>query len=1135
MSSVSTAESDLDEQRQAAFLQLRPLCLSLMNSTTTSREKIQEVIRNINSLHSTLEAIPEASKVLDFNLIKYIFFPLSKLYNNSALRESDRFLEGFLNCIQFLLSTSWHNYMMPDQFKQLLILFVSIIGGSLSSGSKESVKEEKLIENNFISEETKLAGVKCILDLLPQQSDHDFDNFQPIRRELLLTELRDMKLRAVVGRCVYVLLEIIANERFLQLRLTAVEALQQLIKCIEDPGIVAAFLPGVLSTLSKTMVRDQKENHMLLVKTVEALTIIIRIVMNDKVNEGLFYRADSLRDLKDVWASSDSFRDNSDPTSFRTSDTLQTSSSTPPPATSATIYVERTKSWLRATKMQIKILIGHIFTIRNHSSWQLRLAFVKFSHNLLFYCLNSLDNCASLLIETLVFYLNDDYEQVSIPCKGYLKELRMHPNFNEILTPNLKEGLNSWLTSLPRYLVGLDENAKYNALTLVAGFVFLLGSEIQTVINILLRRVSDGLLNALEFDTEDVRIIEDRLLIGQYEDLAEEPFVPESVHALDHSLPPFPHRKYKYIRERRVISTISTVIRLIGYFGKVEFLIEHFLAYVRDADSKRFHAQCIFIVNELLLGASGIEINFENLETANPTNAVDDAKRIAKSLLREYLEMSATTLELVEDSKSLVKSHRDKRTATDLTIGLTDKSSINKSLESQNRFILINCFILEGIACIARVMAKEFKVELIDALYPILEKVGETNSRVHRTADVALHHVAIWCGYSSKKNLVFENADYLVNAVSRKLNHIALDSRTPQVLTAMIRIVGHPLLSYLDDSIEEIFEALDAHHMKFHLLCQLTTVLFAAVSVIANSHKNEFVEVSNSKVTVLEDDCLSSHSHANAGISKEIEEFIASHSSQDAHANLPKEEYATLEEIGQYFLNIHKSKEEAGDGEIDDVPKHENDSERIPTDDETSDSKPKPTRSQSTCLKIIDKVLHSLTSASPQLRFLVLDIIRIALPVLQSIPNELYPLVHRIWPSVVNRLRDDEQYVVLGAARLIQGVSISCGDFFTSRVVQDVWPSFQDLLSQQATSDKEYLDLSNYAFSRSHRIKKVILETMKVVARRVLLSNQVISQIIDRMWPFLSEDIHEDLQEAALELFRELANRDANTTWLVLR
>ncbi|CAG8735575.1 30587_t:CDS:1, partial [Racocetra persica] len=418
----------------------------------------------------------------------------------------------------------------------------------------------------------------------------------------------------------------------------------------------------------------------------------------------------------------------------------------------------------------------------------------------------------------------------------------------------------------------------------------------------------------------------------------------------------------------------------------------------------------------------------------------------------------------------------------------------------------------------------DFRMELIDALYPILEKVGETNARLHETADIALSHISIYCGYSSKKALVLENVDYLVNTISRKLNQIMINSKTPQVLTAMVRVVGISLLPYLDDSIEEIFDALDAYHMNPNLLDPLANALFAIVSTISDSFETKEKDTNPLNI----DKTLDYVESDTPDLSKEIADFVKTYSVGKTQTSVPKEQ-ATLEEIGQYFLNRQKSKEksEVENGDNSDSISHNNEN--------ISDERPKPTQPQAICIKIIDKLLNFITAASPQLRVLVLDVIRIALPTLRSIPYELYPLIHRIWPSVLNRLKDKEPFVVLGAARLIQEVAISCGEFFTSRVVQDVWPSFQRLLSQQSMVDKEFVGLIEYSFSKSHRLKKTILVTIKVVINRVSLSNQITSQIIDTLWPFLSEEINEELQVSARELFREFARINANTTWLVLR
>ncbi|CAG8727831.1 19954_t:CDS:2 [Gigaspora margarita] len=1102
MATFDTAEDTLDTQRQVVFLQLRPLCVFLMKAVTFPDDKIQEIVQNIKKLHKTLEAIPDPSKILDFDLIQYIFFPLSKLYNNPTLQQSDGFIEGFLNCIEFLLISSWNNYMMPGQFRQLLILLVSIIGKSFHSGSKNSTEDNQIVEKNishfnsgsYFSEETKLAGVKCIFALLylnvesTEKNENNHFNIST-RRDLLLTELRDIQLRIVIGRCVYVLLEIITTERLLQLRIITLETLERLIFCIEEPEIIAAFLPGVLSNLSKTLVKDQKENHQLLTKIVEVLTSAIYFTMNDIVSKPFISKTETLSELKDILVGNESINQFS---------------------VIPNCYVQRTKSWHKATKSQIKILISHIFTIRNHPSWQLRLAFVNLSYKLLFECTKSLDNCGHILIETFVFYLNDDYDQVSIPCKQHMESLRIHPNFMENLTPILKENFNSWFTSLPRYIIGLDENAKYNALSLIIGFVSLLGSEVQTVLNMSLQRFSDGLLGSIEFDTEGTQIIENRLLIGHYDVLSS-----NDSQKSDSTLPSFPRPHFKYIREQRVTSSISIMIRLFGYFGNVTFLIEHFLAYVRGPGSKRFHAQCLFVINEILLGASGIDIGpnsrLKHLTVTDPTNTLQDVKRISKFVLHEYIESDISTND--PDSKALVKLDKVNK--------VSNISSSSSIIESQNYFILINCLVLEGIANISRILALDFRIELMDALYPILEKVGETNTRLHETADIALSHISTNCGYSSKKALVFENVDYLVNTVSRKLNQIMINPKTPQVLTAMVQVVGISLLTYLDDSIEEIFDVLDAYHMKLNSLDPLANALFAIVSTISNSF--DINPTNEEKIQ----ECTESDT---MGLSKEIADFVKTFSlGNNQTSSVPKEQ-ATLEEIGQYFLNLQKSKEKNSETENGD------DADSVSRNDENIiDEKPKPTRLQSICMKIIDKLLNFLTASSPQLRVLVLDVIRIALPTLQSIPYELYPLIHRIWPSVLNRLKDKEQFVVLSSARLIQEIAIFCGEFFTSRVVQDVWPSFQGLLSQQSTVDKEFAGLINYTFSRSYRLKKTILETIKVVVNRVSLSNKITSQIIDTLWPFLSEEINEELQVAARELFREFARINANTTWLVLR
>ena len=63
----------------------------------------------------------------------------------------------------------------------------------------------------------------------------------------------------------------------------------------------------------------------------------------------------------------------------------------------------------------------------------------------------------------------------------------------------------------------------------------------------------------------------------------------------------------------------------------------------------------------------------------------------------------------------------------------------------------------------------------MDTLYLVLEKVGENNRLVHKTADTALTHISVWCEYSSKKALVLENVDYLIVLENDKFQGVITD------------------------------------------------------------------------------------------------------------------------------------------------------------------------------------------------------------------------------------------------------------------------------------------------------------------------------------------------------------------------
>ncbi|CAG8520502.1 12343_t:CDS:2 [Ambispora leptoticha] len=1144
MTTFNKSFDDLDQQRELAFMQLRPICVSLLNYPPLTRMNSQQVLQTLDELIQTLYSLPAPSRFLNASLVEYIFFPLAHVFQSAELPRSDKFTEKFLSCLLFLLETSWSNYMRPELFKQIFIMLTSIMGTSSESSSNKSY----LV--SLISEETNLLAIKCILTLLGRDNQDSPSNNIVLRAELIEVLLEPSH-RAAIGRCVYVLLEIIFKERLLELRISAIDAFERLVQCLEDANVLAAILPGVVSTLGKTIVHDQKENHRLLARSIEALGEIIYRVMNDEVNSHIMTRHKTLNELVEEFTETSDINAKKSPKINQSSKDISDENSNTIP--SAAVEVLRSKSWLRATKSQINILLCQIFTIRNHPSWQVRLAFVNFSNLIICQCSESLDNCLPMLIETLVLYLTDEYAQVSSSSLQYLESLREnHHNFDEIFVPIMKESFDNWLNLLPQYIMGIDENAKFNVVALVTGFLSILGLHVQNVFNTSLQRVSHGLIKAMEYDLTDIQILEEKIVDIDNIDSSKR----------QQQLPAFPQPKFSYIREKRVVSAIRNMLRCFGYFGNLSFLVNHFFFYFQNLRKVQLCPQCVFIVNELLIGASSgtkvdskISSQFASLivkqvNISNSANSLEDIQRISKFLLREYTE-----LDLTRDKEDENRNLNTNSTIIEPNFLIRADQQVDKKLEYKENFniLITNCLILEGIANIANILRRKFRVELIYALYPILEKYNRENSHimVHEVARIALYHIAINCGYNSSKDLVLENVDYLINAISRKLNRIKFHPETTKVLIAMINVVGSNILPFLTDSIEEIFDAIDQYHMNEVLLSQLANVLYVLIKVIADDYNEKNGGESDEKQQSVNNNITAGSStskikdfHSDediVGISREINEFVANYSKKENKIQSTKENShfdemtaaAKLDEIGSYFTEHRRKKESEGESEIyDSLP---NDSDNIQNLESTADTNKenKPSMAQTICLNIINKLLHFLTASSPQLRKLILDLIRVSLPVLESNTQQLYPLIHQIWPSIINRMKDKEHYVILAAVELIENISLFCGDFISNRVMVDAWPLFQHILNQQLQMDKESA-ISYSTYSKSHRFKLSIIITLRMVIKRVLLSDFVLFQIMDTMFVFLSDKVHSELKGASQGLFIELIRKSPDAVWLVL-
>lgn len=105
-------------------------------------------------------------------------------------------------------------------------------------------------------------------------------------------------------------------------------------------------------------------------------------------------------------------------------------------------------------------------------------------------------------------------------------------------------------------------------------------------------------------------------------------------------------------------------------------------------------------------------------------------------------------------------------------------SSTFATIQQLNSNIWQLCIQLEGVACFAQALERDFRPLLMTSLYPVLEKAGEETLLVSQAALNAMEDISEACGYSALKELINQNSDYLLNDISLNLQRL---SEHPQV------------------------------------------------------------------------------------------------------------------------------------------------------------------------------------------------------------------------------------------------------------------------------------------------------------------------------------------------------------------
>ncbi|KAK4502752.1 hypothetical protein PRZ48_006178 [Zasmidium cellare] len=895
------------DNRTQVFPRLKPVCVALHQAALEingPKANIDVLTQRLEDLKHALSTITSKPNSLDDKIAEYVFVPLSYVLKASQ-RVSVRCMELTFQCLAILIDQGWKSRIQPQLAVQFVILCTLV-----------AEKNSKVIGSSELTPELQSSALWCLFHTFTAVGSADE------ARKSLNSEENFPQL----GQTISVILDALVEGGSIESQVAATNALKSLVQQVTTRGVQAAFLPGIVSKLTKVLTPQSKQrrNHVVLIGSLEILQLLFQSTLRSEADSRVVRKQNT--------------------------GTRKASSS----------VIDET--WLENAATQLKPAIANIVRLKDHSRSDVREALAQLCLLILKQCRPTLDNCAELALETVILLSADEAED---SMKFRLESLIFgDPSISDLL----QNTLYNWLQSLPTQIQGADVQAKIRRLQQISTAFDVLkssGTDITT-----LERMIGGILR-----DSMVITLQDRVLQKQ------QPAPISPLHSLDLTIAHGQHRSTDFTSS------------LVKHKGQQD---------VTDA-IRRF--------------ATSI----------SRTSISGFATDLARSLRQTSGEVQIASFWLLLDITK-ARSHQDD--SVDALLIVSDRASLDdlQLLEDLYSFSLeilgdasdeppdnrLQALALRTLALRAQILGKDFRHELIDALYPVLHSLATPDDMLQQDSITTLNIYTASCGYDSVKDLIVDNVDYLTNAVALKLNAFDVSPQAPQVLLMMVRLAGPSLLPYLEDTVDSIFAALE----DFHGYPLLVELLFRVLSVVAEEGvKAPQLSITDGKhevrATVTDQIPISIIELAESLRDRAEKPLSLGTPDREPH---PQRPWKTIEDAD-----------------------HDEDEEQ-PTQPLDKPEKPPPApKTYKLLLKISELTQHFLPSASPTLRASLLTLIKTTMPAIARHQNSFLPLINTLWPEITSRLDDTEPHITSNALDLVGLLCEEAGDFMRTRVLQ-LWP-----------------------------------------------------------------------------------------------
>lgn len=868
----------------------------------------KHIVKSIELVHQVLKDLSRQENTLDSNLADYAFFPLSIIFRESK-ELPIRAVEAALNCLRILISYGWRIHISADLGKQLLILLSFLAGGN---HGEENGKE--------VSEELAIAAFECFESLFDSAENAGLGSPKSVGSENV----------PVLGHAISIVLDGIAKGPSAAVKAAALRALNSIIKSIDDVEVLRRFVPGIISSLTKSIRPGSGSGvpYKNLRLSLEILERLLNKVISDPTGE----------------------------LSSKISQSDQTNTSK---------EQQQVGAWAQASSGQVKLALANIIPLQYHERFEVRRSFFNLSMSILQNCRTSLSQSIPMLTETLlVICAQRNSPDASELLNQAMTAILHDPDILEIV----KSSLHDWIVALPRIMQSSDDAPKERGIARVSTALEIISAR-NMISNILENAVSlnlrSSVLTAIQTDKS---VVVHPISEGSFE-------VAKMLQSSDsgRGLLTFRPVLFAASSQKSTLDGLRTLAKQLQVLPMSNNFQQGVLENLRKTSGDEQLAN-LWLSLQLL-----------NNETSEETHEMD-----------QYLNLPSnenTFTPIIDDVYSF---------ALDVLS--------EPSFEKQSTNWRLQALSLEVIALQAKLQKQDFRPELVDALYPILERMGSSNAALQNHAVICLNLVSTYCAYPSAGALVVANADYLVNAVALKLNTFEVSPQAPLVLVMMIKSCGPALVPYLDDLVETIFTILACFHGYPRLVESLFSVLHAIVEETGkSSHKAiESSPFAPRRQPVYQPLTI-------AALAERLKErrFATSFSSPPASTQIP-----------------HSPPDSPGGSPR--SPPLESSNPAPEAED------PAPPPSIALLLSIATQTQNHLSSPSPALILSLISLLSHAFPSLTPYQDKLLPLIATMFPLLIIHLHSPSPQISIAASTALTAACEAGGDFLASKI-HDEW------------------------------------------------------------------------------------------------